>query len=61
MPSYKKYFIILAIYVFALLRYVVFVMLLYVVFVMLLFVVFVDRFGKVICLLTFKNTRCVDV
>jgi hypothetical protein len=36
-------------------------MLRYVVFVMLLYVVFVDRFGKGICLLTFKNTCCVDV
>jgi len=53
MPFYKKSFIILAICVFVMLRYVLFVMLLY--------VVFVDRFGKDICLLTYKNTCCVDV
>jgi len=34
-------------------------MLLYVVFIILLYVVFFDRFGKGICLLTFKNTCCV--
>jgi hypothetical protein len=43
------------------LRYILYVMLLYIVFVMLLYVVFVDRFGKGICLLTFKNTCFVDL
>ena len=43
------------------LLYIVSVMLLDVVFVMLLYVLFFDRFGNGICLLTFKNTCCVDV